>query len=81
MLLNARFVKVYRSDKLCGNDHSYKVCGNTVEKLAVPTNIVGMLSVLPYSVYMYYFSWDQVHRIVRFGSVNQNLFYSCFKSS
>ena len=42
----ARFVKVYRSDKLCGNDHSHKVCGNAVEKLAVPTNVAGMLAVM-----------------------------------
>ena len=47
----ARFVKVYRSDKLCGNNHSHKVCGNAVEKLAVPTNVAGMLTIMPYSVY------------------------------
>ena len=49
-MLDARFVKVYCSDKLCGNDHSHKVCGNAVEKLAVPTNVVGILTIMPYSV-------------------------------
>ena len=49
-MLFARFVKVYRSDKLCGNDHSYKVCGNAVEKLAGPTNVVEMINAMPYSV-------------------------------
>ena len=46
-MLIARFVKVYRSDKLCGNDHSHKFCGNAAEKLAVPTKVAGMLTVIP----------------------------------
>ena len=58
----ARFVKVYRSDKLFGNDHSHKICGNAVEKLAVPTYVAGMLIVMRYSVYMHYFSEDEVYR-------------------
>ena len=49
-MLGARFVKVYRSDKLCGNDLSHNVCGNAVEELAVPTDVAGMLAVMPYSI-------------------------------
>ena len=48
-LRSTRVVKVYRPDKVCGN-------GNAVENLAVPTNVAGMLTVMPYSIYMHYFS-------------------------
>ena len=50
-MLYASFVKVYRSGKLCENGHSHKVSGNAAEKLAVPTNVTGMLTIMPYSVY------------------------------
>ena len=40
----AKFVNVFRSDRLVWKN---KVCGNAVEILAVPTIILGMLTVMP----------------------------------
>ena len=63
-MLKARFVKVYRSDKLYGN---------AVEKLAIPMN-----AALPlYTCIIFKMKFTGLWNM-EVLSVNQNLFYYCF---
>ena len=40
-VLQARFVKVYRPQKLCGNSHFHKGCGNA-SGVSLPKKVLGM---------------------------------------